>query len=164
MRPFAAGVCWWAVCGPGASGPFLQSSECPWNSLCHGVPLSPALGMQTRALMIILPQGSTEGERKDLWVWKWKQYSVSGTSVVGELESGGFCLLVFPSRLSRPFLQKFWSHSSFISQHSNSPVGGRLFPSHDKLFSVRIQICLFKSDHLWWIYSVNMGLNRSNRG
>lgn len=96
MRPFAAGVCWWAVCGPGASGPFLQSSECPWNSLCHGVPLSPALGMQTRALTIILPQGSTEGERKDLWVWKWKQYSVSGTSVVGELESGGFVCLFSP--------------------------------------------------------------------
>lgn len=83
---------------------------------------------------------------------------------VGELESGGFCLPVFPSRLPRPFLQKFCSHSSFISQHSSSPVGGRLFPSHDKLFSVRIQICLFKSDHLWWIYSVNMSLNRSNRG
>lgn len=151
------------------AAPFLQSFEC----LCHslGVWWCPTISLgsvvckwrRAEAQWLLLPPGSTEGERKDLWVWKQKRASVRNLHILGV--TLGFCLFVcFPLETLMSFSAEVLQSLQFHPQHSNSPVGRRLFPSHGKLFRVRIQICLFKSDNFWCIYSVNMSLNRSNRG
>lgn len=85
--------------------------------------------MASTALMITFASRQHRGWDKGPRSVKIKRISVRNLLILGVRLWGFFVCLFSPWDFNVLFCRKqSCSHYSFISQHSNSPVGGRLFP------------------------------------